>query len=140
MASYNKFQDFVEALGLGEHNLNTGTLNVYLSNATPSASADADKADLAEITNQNGYTAPVDVQNTWAESSGTGTLTGTKVVVTASGTVGPFQYVVLYNDTHSTDGLIGWWDYGSAVTLNSGETFSIKFNNSETTGTIFTLA
>jgi hypothetical protein len=142
MASFNKFQNFVEDLGLGVHNLNTGTLNVYLSNATPSASGDAVKADMAEITNQNGYTAPVDTQNTFAESGGTATLTGTKVVVTASGAVGPFQYVVLYNDTPTSpaDPLIGWWDYGSALTLASGETFSIKFNNSDTTGTILTIA
>ena|SRR6188472_936576 len=142
MASFNKFQQFVEDLGLGVHNLNTGTLNVYLSNATPSVSADAVKTDLAEITNQNGYTAPIDTQNTFAESAGTATLTGTKCVVTATGAVGPFQYVVLYNDTPTSpaDPLIGWWDYGSALTLANGETFSIKFNNSDTTGTILTIA
>lgn len=136
MASYNKFQDFVEALGLGEHNLSSDTLNVYLSNATPSASADADKADLAEITNQNGYTAPVDIQNTWTESGGTATLAGTDVTITANGgTVGPFRYAVIYNETHSTDGLVCWWDYGSEITLADGESFTIDFGAS-----IFTLA
>jgi len=142
MASFNKFDQFVEDLGLGVHNLNTGTLNVYLSNAAPSASADAVKTDLAEISTGNGYTGPVDTQNTFAESGGTATLTGTKVVITASGSVGPFQYVALYNDTPTSpaDPLIGWWDYGSALTLANGETFSIKFNNSDTTGTILTIA
>lgn len=144
MAAFNKFQDFVEQLGKGVHNFDAAghTLKVYLSNATPSASLDAVKADLAEITNQNGYTAPVDVQNTWAESAGTGTLTGTKVVITATGAVGPFQYVVLYNEdpTSPVDPLIGWWDYGSPISLANGETFSIKFNNSDTTGTILTIA
>jgi hypothetical protein len=140
LAAYNKFENFVEELGLGGHNLNTNTLSVYLSNAAPSASADAVKADLAEITNQNGYTAPIDTQNTYAESGGTGTLTGTKCVVTATGAVGPFQYVVLYNDTHASDALIGWWDYGSALTLANGETFTVKFNNADPSGTIFTIA
>lgn len=142
MAAFNKIQQFVEDLCLGVHNLNTGTLNVYLSNAVPSASLDAVKADLAEITNANGYTAPIDTQNTFAEATGTGTLTGTKCVVTATGAVGPFQYVVLYNDTPTVpaDPLIGWWDRGSALTLASGETFSIKFNNSDTAGTILTIA
>jgi hypothetical protein len=140
LAAFNKFQDFVEVLGLAGHNLNTHTFNVYLSNATPSASGDAVKADLAEITNQNGYTAPIDTQNTWAESGGTGTMTGTKCVVTATGTVGPFQYVALYNDTHASDALCGWWDYSGALTLANGETFSVKFNNSDTTGTILTIA
>jgi hypothetical protein len=140
MAAFNKFQQFVEDLGLAVHNLNTATLEIYLSNATPSASADAVKADLAEITNQNGYTAPVDTQNTWAESGGTATLTGTAITITASGAVGPFQYVVLMNQTATNDPLIGWWDYGSAVTLANGETFTWKPNNSATTGTILTLA
>ena len=140
MAAFNKFQQFVEDLGLAVHNLNTAALEIYLSNAAPSASADAVKTDLAEITNQNGYTAPVDTQNTWAETGGTATLTGTAITITASGAVGPFQYVVLMNQTATNDPLIGWWDYGSAVTLASGETFTWKPNNSATTGTILTLA
>ena len=130
MATYNKFQDFAEALGLGEHNLNTDQFDVYLSNATPSASADADKADLAEITNENGYTAPVDIQNAWSETAGTGTMTAVDVVVTASGSVGPFQYAVIDNDTHANDALMCWHDYGSAVTLADGETFTVDFGAS----------
>lgn len=145
MASYNKFQQFVEDLGMGVHVLDAAghTLKVYLSNATPSASADAVKADLAEITNENGYTAPVDVQNDYSQTSGTATLTGVKVTITASsGTVGPFRYVALYNDnpTSPADPLIAWWDYGTNLTLQDGESFAIKFNGSDTTGDIFTLA
>lgn len=131
MASYNKFESFVGVLGLGDHHLDTDTFNVYLSNAAPSASADDVKADLAEITNQNGYTAPVDTQNGWSEASGTGTMTATDVVVTASGgTVGAFQYVPMYNDTHASDALMCWWDYGSAITLQDGETFTVDFGAS----------
>lgn len=142
MVAFNKFHQFVEDLGLGVHNLNTGVLNVYLTNNAPSASADLIKTDLAELGTGNGYTGPIDTQNTFAESSGTATLTGTKCVVTASGSVGPFQYVVLYNDTPTSpaDPLIGWWDYGTGLTLAAGETFSVKFNNQETTGTILTIA
>jgi hypothetical protein len=143
MATYNKFEQFVEDLADKVHNLSADQLDWYLSNATPSASADAVKADLAEITNENGYTAPVDTQNTGGQTSGTYTLTGTAATITASGgTVGPFRYVVLDNDTPTspTDPLIGWWDYGSALTLNDGESFTIKPNNSATTGTILTIA
>jgi hypothetical protein len=145
MASYNKIQQFAEDVLSAVHNsLAAGhTWKVYLSNATPSASADAVKADLAEITNENGYTAPVDVQNDMSETSGTATVVGTKVVITASGgTVGAFRYIVLYNDTPTSpaDPLIAWWDYGTALTLQDGETFAIKFNGSDTSGTIFTLA
>jgi hypothetical protein len=134
MATFNKFNQFVEDLGSGVHNfLAAGhTLKVYLSNAVPSASGDAVKADLAEITNQNGYTAPVDIQNDMTETSGTATVTAVDVVITASGAVGPFQYAVIYNDTPTSpaDPLIGWYDYGSAVTLANGETFTVNFGAS----------
>lgn len=146
MVAYNKFEDFVEQLCTAKHDF-TGAgdvFKVYLSNAVPSASLDAIKTDLAEITAQNGYPAGgSDVTNTLAEATGTATVTGTKVVFTASGgSFGPFQYVVLYNDTQTSpvDPLVAWWDYGSALTINDGETFSVKFNGSDTTGTIFTLA
>jgi hypothetical protein len=141
MAAYNKFEQFVQDLCEKVHNLSADQLDVYLSNATPSASADAVKADLAEISTGNGYTGPQDTQNTGAEATGTYTLTGTMVVITAAGgTIGPFRYVALINQTAANDPLIGWWDYGSALTLQIGETFSIKFNNSATTGTILTVA
>ena len=134
MATFNKFNQFAEDLGSGVHNfLAAGhTLKVYLSNATPSAAADAVKTDLAEITNQNGYTAPVDIQNDMTETGGTATVTAVDVVITASGTVGPFQYAVIYNDTPTSpaDPLIGWYDYGSAVTLANGETFTVNFGAS----------
>jgi hypothetical protein len=134
MADFNKFENFVGDLGLKVHNLNTDTLKIYLSNATPSVSADTVVADLAEISAGNGYTAGgADVQNTYSESGGTGTLAGTDVVWTASGgTIGPFRYVVLYNDTPTSpaDPLIGWWDYGSSITLADGETFTTDFGAS----------
>lgn len=136
MAAYNKFQDFVEQLGKGVHQLHAAghTLRVYLSNAVPSASADAVKADLAEISAGNGYTAGgEDVQNDYTETTGTATLTGVDVVWTASGgSIGPFQYVALYNDTPTSpaDPLIAWWDYGSALTLLTGETFTVDFGAS----------
>jgi hypothetical protein len=135
MASFVKFQNFVEDLGKGVHQLHAAghQLEVYLTNATPSVSADAVKADLLEITNENGYTAPVDIQNDYTETGGTGTLTGVDVVITASGgTVGPFRYVVLMNTTPTSplDPLIAYWDYGSAVTLQDGETFTVDFGAS----------
>ena len=144
MAAFNKFQDFVEQLGLAKHDLSAHALHVYLSNTVPSASLDAVKADLAEIAAGNGYTADgIDTLNTWAEATGTGTLTGTKAVWTCvTAAMAAFQYVVLMNFTQATPlkPLIGWWDYGSALTLQVGETFSVKFNSSDTTGTILTIA
>lgn len=137
MVAFNKIEGWVGYLGTKVIDLNADTLNCYLSNAVPSASADDVKADLAEITNQNGYTAPEDTQNAYSEASGTGTLTGTDITITASGgSFGPFQYVVMYDDTVATpvvDPLAGWWDYGSALTVNDGESFTIDFGASVTT-------
>jgi hypothetical protein len=142
VVAYNKFQDFVEQLVLARHDFGASghVFRVYLSNATPSASADAVKADLAEIGGGNGYTAGgADVQNTVSETSGTATIGATDVQYTASGgSIGPFQYVVLYNDTQTSpaDPLVAWWDYGSALTLLDGESFTIDFGSNS----LFTLA
>ena len=135
MATFVKFQQFVEDLGNGVHDLvgTEHTLKVYLTNATPSVSLDAVKTDLAEITNENGYTAPVDIQNNGSETGGTLTVTAVDVVITASGgTVGPFQWAVIYNDTPTSpaDPLIGYYDYGSAITLQAGESLTVDFGAS----------
>jgi hypothetical protein len=132
MATFNKFQDFVEQLGKGVHNFSSHAIKVYLTDATPSASADAVKADLPEITAQNGYPAGgSSITPVWTETGGTATLSGTDVVFTASGgSFGPFRYVVLYNDTSANDNLIAWWDYGSEVTCHDGETFTVDFGAS----------
>ncbi len=129
MATYNKFEDTIRAVFEKEHNFDgTDTIEAYLSNATPSASLDSDKADLAEISIENGYTGGIDVENTGSEASGTYTVAGSDKTVTASGgTVGPFRYVVAFNETHASDGLIAWWDYGSAITLQDGEGFTLNF-------------
>jgi hypothetical protein len=135
MASFNKFQQFVEDLGDGVHDLQAAgdTLKVALTNSAPVATNTV-FANITEISAGNGYTAGGDdIANDYTESGGTGTLTGTDVVFTASGgTIGPFRYVVLYNDTPTSpaDPLVGWWDYGSAVTLNDGETFTVDFGAS----------
>jgi len=142
MATYNKFQDFVDQLGLAKHVLGTAVFKCMLTNEQPLV-GDTVKADMVEITAENGYTAGGDSATlTWAEAAGTATATGTKIVWTATGNIGPFQFVVLYNDTQTTpaDPLVSWWDYGSSISLANGETFSVKFNGSETTGSIFTLA
>lgn len=135
MASFNKYQQFVEDLGNKVHDL-VGTndvLKVALTNTAPNAATHAVFADITEIGAGNGYTAGgEDTQNDGTESGGTLTVTGVDVVWTASGAVGPFRYVVLYNDTpvSPADPLIGYWDYGSSISLASGETFTANFGAS----------
>lgn len=141
MASFVKFQRFATDLAAGVHanalNADTDTLKVYLTNASPNVASNQVKADLAEISTGNGYTGPMDVQNAATTATGTITVAGTDVVITASGAVGPFRYVVLYNDTPTSpaDPLVGYWDYGSSISLASGETLTVDFGSS-----LFTVA
>lgn len=129
MAAFNKFNAFPLDLGRGVHDLHADVLKVYLTNTAPNAASHAVKADLAEITAQNGYPAGgTDSQNTYTTSGGVGTLAGVDVdFLAAGGSFGPFRYAVLYNDTVVGDPLIGWWDYGSAVTALDLETFRTDF-------------
>lgn len=137
MASAVKFEVFSENLCEKVHNLDSDTLNVYLSNTAPNVATHATKSDLAEISTGNGYTGPVDTQNSTSRSGGTTSVLGTDVVITASGAVGPFRYVPLYNDTPTSpaDPLILYWDYGSSISLAASETFTIDFGSS-----LFTVA
>ena len=141
MAAFQKFHAFVEALAEKKHDLGSDTLKVYLSNATPSASADAVKADLAEITvGVDGYTAGGNTCSITSSAQTTGTyklVLGDPATWTSTGTLGPFRYAVLYNDTAANDELIGYWDYGAAVTLANGETFIVDF---DPTSGVLTLA
>lgn len=134
MAAFVKFEAFSEHLSEKVHNLDTDTLKVYLSNTTPNVATHAIKTDLAEIGTGNGYTAGGnDTLNATSRTGGVTSVTGTDVVFTAAGgTIGPFRYAVLYNDTPTgpVDPLIGYWDYGSAITLADTETFTVDFGAS----------
>ena len=131
MASYNKFQSFVEAVAEKVHNLGADTLKVALTNSAP-VNTNTVLANITQIANGNGYTTggTQATISSSAQTSGTYKLVLVDVVFTASGAVGPFQYAVLYNDTASNDELIAWWDYGSPVTLASGDTFTVDFDAS----------
>lgn len=140
MAAYNKFQDFTEQQIIGTHDWDGNVFKIMLVNSPAPIATNTVKANLTEISAGNGYTAGGTATTiTVSETTGTTTVQGTQVVFSASGgNIGPFQYAVLYNDTATNKNLVAWWDYGSAVTLNSGDTFTVKFNN-VSPGTIFTL-
>ncbi len=146
MAAFQKFNQFVQDVGRGVLNLNSDTLRDLLTNTSPNA-ADTkvdtttstctvgSTSNAAEIAAGNGYTKKGTAIGTtaYSQTSGTATLSGANVVYTASGgAVGPFRYVVCYDDTSgttSTRSVIGWWDYGSSITLNSGETFTVDHSS-----------
>jgi hypothetical protein len=138
MATFNKFQCFVENLAEKVHNLGSDTLKVYLTNTAPNAATHTAYDGVtgttgpAEIAAGNGYTAG---GNSAAVSSSAQTSGTYKLVLadpatwTATGAgFGPVRYAVLYNDTAAGKNLIGWWDYASSVTLAAGETFIVDFD------------
>ena len=129
MATFNKFNSFVEALAEKSHNLGSDTLTVALcAAANAPVATNTVLANLTQISYTNCSTRAI-TTSTSAQSSGTYKLVLTDLVLTASGgTVGPFRYVVIYNDTATNDELIGWYDYGSDITLASGETLTIDFD------------
>lgn len=131
MAIFNKFNSFVEALAEQVHNLGADTLKIALTDTAPAVS---DTVFLPGSSHPppaaaNGY-APTAVNITASsQSGGIYKLVGDDVVFTATpGGIGPFRYVLLYNDSAANDELIGWWDYGSSITLNDTETFTVDLS------------
>lgn len=130
MATFNKFNSFVEALAEKVHNLGSDQLKAALSNTLPVATNTV-LANITQIAAGNGYVSG-GITLTTAGSAQTGglyKLTINDATLTASGgAIGPFQYVVLYNDTATNKELIGWYDYGTALTLTNGNSFTIDFD------------
>lgn len=145
---YVKFHDWGQSLLLGKAQLHTAgnsVCRIYLSNvATPSQALSA-KTAVAEIATGSGYGAtPLDISNDVAEATGTAGLwyvtaasTGLKWTATATGSFGPFQTVVCYDDyqTAPADQLIAYWQNGSALTISNGASYEVTFTNNR----LFTL-
>jgi hypothetical protein len=133
MAAFVQYEIFPRDLGLKVHDLNADTLKIALTNTAPNIGTHEVRADISEIATGGGYTqngAGNDIQNAFTENpAGTGELTGVDLVFTATTGFGPFRYAVLYNDTPTSpaDPLIGYWDYGSSISLGAGETFTVDF-------------
>lgn len=132
MATFTKFDSFTLELAKGEHDLETDTLKVLLTNTAP-VSTNAVRTDITEISAGNGYTAAGETITTTSltQTGGTTKLVLADEVITASGgSIGPFRYAVVYNDTAASDQLIGYVDYGSSITVADTETFTLDFDAS----------
>lgn len=132
-STFQFFHDFAEQLGRGVHNFSSHTFKAALTNTAPTASTGDELADITQISATGGYSAGGYTLDgvTWAQSSNVAKLTITDEVITASGgSVGPFRYVVVYNDsaTSPADALIGYLDYGSALTLADTESLTLDFD------------
>lgn len=131
MAAFNKFNAFVEHLSEKVHNLGSDQLKIALTNTAPTA-ANTVIADITEVSYTNLSTRNVTTSSS-SQTSGTYKLILTDLTLTSSGgSTGPFRYVVLFNDTPTSpaDPLIGWYDYGSSITLADGESLTIDFDGS----------
>lgn len=107
-----------------------------LTNSAPLATYNQ-LSSITQISGTNGYTTggTQATISSSAQTSGTYKLVLADVVFTASGgSIGPFQYAVLYDDTATNDELIGYWDYGTAITITNGNTFTVDFDG--TTGVL----
>lgn len=131
MAAFNKFNQFVEDLAEKVHNLGADALVLALcAAANAPVATNSVLANLTQIAYTNLSSRSVTTSSS-AQSSGTYKLTLADLVLTASGgSVAAFRYVVLYNDTPTSpvDPLIGWYDYGSDLTLANGETLTVDFD------------
>ena len=132
MATCVKFNCFVEDVAEKVHNLGSDDLYVCLTNSAPVATNTV-LANLTQIAGSTGYTDGGNKanQSSSAQTSGTYKLVladPTKWTGSGAG-MGPFRYAVLYNGTATDDPLIGFWDYGSSITLAAGEEFTVDFSS-----------
>ena len=137
MAVFNKLNGFVEHLAEGVHNLGSDQLVLALSNVAPSAettvpTTTTSNCVLANVTEISyvGLSSRQVTTSSGSQSSGTYRLTLADLTLSSTGTVGPFRYIYLYNDTPTSpaDPLIGYVDYGANLTLNNGESLTIDFD------------
>ena len=128
MAGYTKIDSFVENLAEKQIDLSGAALTIALTNTAHTATWD-ELADLTEISYTN-LSARVLTVSTSAQTAGTYKLVLEDLTLTASGAVGPFRYIYIYDDDSTGDKLIGYYDYGSAVTLASPDTFKLDFDGS----------
>lgn len=130
MATFTKFQPFVEALAEKKHNLGSDQLKVALTNTAPNVT-DSTLSQITEVSYTNLSTRNI-TTSTSAQSSGTYKLVIDDLALTSTGgTTGPFRYIILYNDTATNDELISYYDYGSSITLDNGETLNLNFDGTD---------
>ena len=129
MATFVKFQPFVEAVAEKVHNLGSDQIVVALTNTAPNAT-DSTLSQITEVSYTNLSSRNITTTSS-AQTSGTYKLTLTDLTLTSSGgTTGAFRYIVIYNDTSASDNLISYYDYGSSITLQDGDQFVLNFDGS----------
>lgn len=126
MATYTKFSCFAEDVAEGKHNLASDTLMIAMTNTAPSITNTV-LANIVEISYTNISSRVLTVTSS-SQSSGLYKLVVADLLLTASGAVGPYRYLVIYNNTSATKPLIGFYDLGTNDSLLSGQTAMLDFN------------
>lgn len=127
MATYTKFNSFVEAVAEKVHNLGSDSLKVALTNSAPSAS-NTILTDITEVSYTFCSTRVLTTSSS-AQTSGTYKLVVADLTLTATGgAVGPWRYVTVFNNTATNKELISYFDYGSALTLNDLDSIILDFD------------
>jgi len=129
MATYQKFNCLVADMANKVHNFGSDTLKVALTNTAPTA-ADEDLTDIVSAVDTSNLDSISLVVSSSAQSSGTYKLIVADKVMTASGAVATFRYIVIYNDTSTADSLVCFFDYGESRTMSNGETLTLDFDGS----------
>lgn len=128
MSTFTKYNKFVLNLNQKVFNFGTDTLKVALTNTAPTPSTDNQLSNVTEIS----YTfcsARTLTTSSSSQTSGTYKLVVADLVLTATGTVGPFRYIIVYDDTATNKELVAYFDYGASITLQNGDTLTLDFDN-----------
>ena len=132
MATFTFFNSFSQELAKGTHIFGTHTFNAMFTNTAPVVTNTV-YSNLTDLSTAGGYTAGGYSVGTITVGVG-GAAQTAKITVsvdpvfTATGAVGPFRYVAIYNNTDASKRLVGFLDYGSAITMATGETFTLDFD------------
>lgn len=128
MATFTRVNTFTLNLGNKVHNLGSDQLVVALcAAANAPVATNTVLANLTQISYTNLSSRNI-TTTSFTQSSGLATLVLADLVLTASGNVATFRYVVVYNDTATNDELIGFIDYGGDIAMVSGDTFTVDFS------------
>lgn len=130
MAAFTVVTSLKEALAEGIHNLSTGALKVALcAAANAPVITDSELGDLTAVSLTNLADDTLTTTSSGLDSTTYELVIADKVLTASGGSVGPFRYVVVYDDTATSDELIGFVDYGSDLTLADGETLTLNFDD-----------
>lgn len=129
MTAFNTVDQFLADFVNGVHNFGSNGFKWFLTSSQPNVGM-LTKSELSEIASGFGYImGGVAMAMSDNLAAGIVTVFGANIVVSAGGgSIGPFQFAVLYNVTAPSNPLIGWVDYGSSILLASGQALSIVPN------------